>query len=142
MKLLIKIQIRPKMDSETSSDSGNLSPPHPLSKTVETLMPLVYSLQKDMDQIKEKISTDLAFWTEIPVSPKTTELQELWVRYRLADDATIQCFLSALFLKAKKLDAVTRTIHFSKEDAATLKQPSMTIYKMLHLLVDSVNFLD
>ena len=128
------------MDSETSSDSGNRSPPQPLARTLETLMPLVNSLEDDINQLKTKISSkSLDPWTEIPVTPKTAALQQLWTRYGMAEGATIESFMATMFQKARQLDVTTRTIHFSVEDALTLGRNSMTIYEVLHLLADSVD---
>jgi hypothetical protein len=103
-------------------------------------MPLVNSLEDDINQLKTKISSkSLDPWTEVPVTPKTPELQQLWTRYGMEEGATVASFLVAMFQKARRLDVTTRTIHFSVEDALTLSKNSMTIYEMLHYLADSVN---
>jgi len=137
MRLLLKIQIRSRMNSE---DSGDEAPIHPLAMTASTLLPLVNSLEADMNSLSKKVSADSVTWLRAPVIPVTDALQGLWLRYGIPEKSSIHALLNAIFDNVKSVDLSSRTIQFSDEDAVSLGLTSMTIYELLHLVIDSVDF--
>ena len=128
------------MNSEVSSDSGSNSPIQPLAVTASTLIPLMNSLEADMNSISAKITTDRVSWLQAPVIPVTDALQGLWLRYGIPEKSSIHVLLNAVFENAKSVNLGSRTIQFSDEDASGLGRASMTIYELLHLVIDSVDF--
>jgi hypothetical protein len=123
-----------------SEDSGDEAPIHPLAMTASTLLPLVNSLEADMNSLSKKVSADSVTWLRAPVIPVTDALQGLWLRYGIPEKSSIHALLNVIFENAKSVDLGSRTVKFSDEDAVSLGLNSMTIYELLHLVIDSVDF--
>jgi len=104
------------------------------------MLPLMNSLEADMNSISAKLATRQVSWLQTPVVPKTKTLQSVWGHYAIPEKSSIHALLNVLFENAKSVDLSTRTIRFSEEDAVNLGKASMTIYELLHLVIDSVDF--
>jgi hypothetical protein len=123
-----------------SEDSGDEAPIQPLAMTASTLLPLMNSLEADMSSLSKKVTADSVTWLRAPVIPVTDALQGLWLRYGVPSSSSIHTLLNAIFDNAKSVDLASRVIQFSDEDAVSLGLNSMTIYELLHLVIDSVDF--
>jgi hypothetical protein len=127
------------MDSDSSSSSSPL-PMHPITNSVETLMPIVDSLQSDLENIYEKLKTSTTSWLERPAVPMTDAMKKAWIHHELPQNASLHNLFRKMLSKARTLDLESRTIYFSERDADALSRESMTVFELLHLLIDSVQW--
>ena len=141
MKLLLRIQLNPSMNSDASSDSEHESSIHPLAYTIEGMIPIVNDLKADMGTLSAKLLEQSVTWLQTPVVPASLLLHELWVRYEIQNGSSIHTLLNIIFIKATALDLTTRTIYFSVADTKTFGAPSMSFFDLLHTVIDSVDFI-
>ena len=123
-----------------SDDSDQDSPIQSLTEMANGLLPLMNSLETDMAAISAKMADKPVTWLQAPVVPLTDSLQGVWKRYDIPEKSSVHSLLNMVFENAKSVELGSRTIHFSEEDAVSFSRPSMTIYELLHLVIDSVDF--
>jgi hypothetical protein len=130
MRVFIKIQVHPRMDSESS-----------IRSSIKALIPLVENLHTDIQSIEEKIRRSKLSWLETPVVPTAPPLKELWNLHKIPEEGSIHTLLSSVLLRAREVDVRGRTVVFSDEDAKILDTKAMTIFEFLHIIIDSVIWL-
>ena len=144
MKLILRIQLNPSMNSKgatnSDSESEHESPIHPLTYTIEGMIPIVNDLKSDMSTLSTKLLEQSVTWLQTPVVPASLLLQELWIRYEIPNGSSVHTLLNVIFIKASALDLTTRTIYFSVADTKTFGVPSMSLFDLLHTVIDSVDF--
>ena len=140
MKLILRIQFHSNMDSDSSNTSDEDQPTKSFHTTVKTMMPIVDDLHNDIVNISEKFKKETRSWLERPVTPTAESLKKVCIRNKCSHESSIHTILNALFQGAKSLDLESRTIHFSEGDATDLGRQSMTVFELLHYLVDSVEW--
>jgi len=140
MKLLLRIHFRSRMNSEISSESESEATIYPLADTVEDLLPVVDGLAADMSALTKKISEQPVTWLQTAVVPTTTTLRRLYEKHQIPPRSSIHAILNILFAGAKVLDLNTRVIYFSDEDATIFGKPAMTLFDLLRLILNSVEF--
>ena len=141
MKLILRIQFHSNMSHESSNSSDEESPMETFHTTVKTIMPIVDDLHRDMANIGDKFNKETISWLERPVTPLADSIKNVWTRNGDCSECSLHKILNALLLKARSLDLESRTIYFSEGDAADLGRQSMTVFELLHFLVDSVEWL-
>jgi len=129
-----------KRGTDSDSESEHESPIHPLAITVEGLLPIVNDLKADMNTLSAKLLQPSVTWLQTPAVPVSALLQELWARYEIPNGSSVHTLLNIIFSRASVLDLTTRTIYFSVADTKTFGVPHMTLFDLLHTVIDSVEF--
>jgi len=126
------------MDPEVSSSSDE-SAIESLEGCMGDLIPIVSSLQNDIENVNSKILALSKSWYTNPAIPISPQFQELWVLYKIPEGGSVQTFLNIVFERARIVDLTTRAIYFSEEDSPLFGKESSSIFELLHQIIDSVD---
>ena len=129
------------------SDSDYLSPsdsssedPAQITETADALGPMMDSLVNDMGLIETKVHSLQEDLYKQRVRPLPGLMRTVWTALDLPAEMEFDTLLKCLFSSAERLDTASRTIHFTDELAPIFGKSYMSLYELVDILIDTVEF--
>jgi len=128
-------------DSEYLSPSdSDLEDPAQIAETAAALGPMMDGLVSDMGIIETKVHSLQEDLYKQRVRPLPGLMRTVWTALDLPSEMEFDALLKRLFSSAERLDTAARTIHFTDELAPIFGKSYMSLYELVDILIETVEF--
>jgi hypothetical protein len=128
------------LDYISESDSASSEDPVQITESADALLPLMNSVISDMEVIETKVhSLQEDIYTQ-KVRPAPGLMRTVWTALDLPAEIEFDALLKRIFNSAERLDTATRTIHFTDDFAPIFGKSYMSLYELVDILIDSLEF--
>ena len=124
------------MDSSSSDED-----PNSMEDTATRLLSVVDGVVVDFDLVQMKVAAAYLDIFKQNVQPLRGVMCGVWTKMSLPPRIPFNALLERIFQTAERLDRKTRTIYFSDEFAPLFGKSYMTLFELVGIMIDSLEFI-
>ena len=123
------------MDSSSTDDE-----PISIEETATRLLSVMDGVVVDFDLVQMKVAAAYLDIFKQDVQPFRGVMHSIWTKMALPRRIPFNVLLERIFQTAERLDRKTRTIYFSDEFAPLFGKSYMTLFELVGIMIDSLEF--